>query len=107
MNKNVARLTDAIDAICCLRFLRRIPMAFEMDDVVCGGDGKADARGERREDANAKTVRALKRFDHAEAGAVHPRGEEQHRETLAAALRVQTTPARRSPGLPPCIRPDQ
>ena len=57
MNKNVARLTDAIDAIRRLRCPRRIPMTFEMDDVICGGDRKPDARGERREDANAKTVR--------------------------------------------------
>ena len=71
VNKNVARLTDAINTIRRLRFLRRIPMAFEMDDMIRGGDGEADARSERREDANAKAVRALKCFDHAEAGAVH------------------------------------
>ena len=46
MNKNVARLTDAIDAIRRLRFLRRIPMTFEMDDVVRGGKCEADARGD-------------------------------------------------------------
>ena len=71
MNKNVSHLTDAIHAIRCLRLLRRIPMTFEMDDVIRGGDGKADARGEWQKDANAKIGRALKRFDHAEAGAVH------------------------------------
>ena len=73
VNRNVARLTDAMDAIRRLRFLRRIPMTFEMDDVIRGGDGEADASGKRREDANAKAVRALKRFDHAKAGAVLPR----------------------------------
>ena len=40
VNKNVERLTDAIHAIRCLRFLRRIPMTFEMDDVIRGGDSK-------------------------------------------------------------------
>ena len=59
VNKNIARLTNAIDAIHCLRVLRRIPMTFEMDDVIRGGNGEADTRGEWREDANAKTVRVF------------------------------------------------
>ena len=50
-------------------------MTFEMDDVIRGGDGEADARSERREDANAKAVRALKCFDHAEAARFIGSGE--------------------------------